>query len=132
MNKIKDWILDDILNSINKLGFCVETAEIETLHACTDNTRELIIYNPDLASLYELSEEYIHALKHHHRRNPEYDFRNPDEAEAHDLALDYLLERWCSYECPNNWLFFMEAMGTPAYLQDSIIDKLTALAGTFF
>lgn len=132
MEKIEKWIFNDILNSIHKLNFSTEAAPFPYLHASTDPYRKLIVYNPNTVTLYEITEEYIHALKNHHRKNSGYDFKNPDESEAHNLALDYLIDRWWYYDGANNWLRFMNATGAPAHLQDLIVAEFNVPTSVLF
>ncbi|MBM7617303.1 hypothetical protein JOC36_000852 [Weissella uvarum] len=124
MDTIEEWIIEDILKSIKQIGFSVEQVPLSSTHALTDCKASVIMYNPDSTTIFELAEEYEHAKNQHHRQWTEYDVRNKDEAEAHHLALDYILDRWQAYEGSNNWLTFMTVTGTPNDYEDDVAEAL--------
>lgn len=123
MEIISEWIQKDIVSDILSVGFKVENALISSPAAVTVLNPALVIFNSKLVTLFELAEEYIHAREHHHRRCAEYDVRNPDEIEAHHLAIEYLIALGEKYDCPRDWQQFMIATGTPAHLRDYVIEQ---------
>lgn len=127
MELMHDWIMADILKNIRSLDYDIEKLPITNLSATTNNQRKVIIYNPDSVTLFEITEEYFHALKKHHRLY-DYDVLNKDESEAHSLALKYLFAKWCKYVGVNDWLQFSEAMGVPSEHYETVIEMFKPLA----
>ncbi|WP_419154528.1 hypothetical protein [Weissella bombi] len=125
MEEIQKWIFEDIITEIKKISFSIEAAPLAYLHAITSPKSKVIICNPDTVSLFELSEEKVHAEYNHHRRFKEYDVLNLDEQESHQLSFHYLLNRWQWYEGCQDWLKFVMATGTPSYFKDEIITAFT-------
>lgn len=123
MHNITSFIQDDIIKQINAIGFTYEETLDIHLHAVTFVSSHVIFANPDLVTLYELSEEYFHARLSHKRQHKEYDVRNPDEREAHNLALTYLINRWVYYDGSNNWLTFTAVTGVPYEFEQKIIEE---------
>ncbi|QVV90861.1 hypothetical protein [Weissella tructae] len=122
MYDVTQFIREDILQDIDKIGFSHEETTDMHLHAVTFVKSKVIFSNPDTVTLFELVEEFVHAKDSHTRKNIEYDIRNPDERDAHNIACQYLLERWDYYNGPINWLVFIELTGAPHYFEYQIID----------
>lgn len=126
METIEEWIIEDILKSIRQLGFSIEEAPLPYLHATTNSEAKVVIYNKQTVTLFELTEELIHARYRHKRRRQEYDVRNPDETDAHQVALQFLLNRWNYYGGSKNWLTFITVTGTPSDFEAEICESFNA------
>lgn len=126
MELIESYIWEDVTTLIDKISFSMVELPISK-PAYTDPSSDTIFYNKSLISLYSITEEYFHALLDHHRKYEEYDFLNPDEHEAHDLALDYLYDEWDKYDLPPNYLRFTEALKTPSHLNNRIEKHFTSV-----
>lgn len=120
---IQDYMYEDIMNNIHSLGFTIANLDLIDCIAVTDMYSQTVFLNSSSITLFVLAEEYIHARQHHHRRCDGYDVRNPDEIEAHHLAIDYLIASGEKYDCPRDWQQFMIATGTPAHLRDYVIEQ---------
>ncbi len=132
METIEEWIIEDILKSIRRLGFSIEEAPLPYLHATTHSDAKVVIYNRQTVTLFELTEELIHARYKHKRRQKEYDVRNPDEGDAHHLALLFLLDCWKCYDGSKNWLTFMTVTGTSEEFESDVVDFLKEDSSTSY
>ncbi|WP_419153993.1 hypothetical protein [Weissella viridescens] len=120
METIEEWIIEDICKAISQSGFSIEKGALPYLHATTNSKARVVIYNPETVTLFELAEEMVHAQYRHSRQQREYDVRNSNEGDAHQKALQYLLDRWCYYEGSENWLTFVTVTGTPCEFSDDV------------
>ncbi|MFP7242397.1 hypothetical protein [Pediococcus pentosaceus] len=130
METIFDFIRDDILSDIEKIGFDVEAVPLNQVHAVTYSDAGIVVYNSETCCLYELAEELHHARLGHHRQWAGYDIRNHDEKEAHQASLEYLIDRWLYYGGSQNWLTFITVTGTPGDAEQVIIDAFRTNGGS--
>lgn len=119
MELIESYIWEDITTLIDNISFNMVDLPISK-PAYTDPSSNTIFYNKTLISLYSITEEYFHALLEHHRKYEEYDFLNPNEREAHELALNYLYNEWDKYDLPSDYSRFIDAIKPPFHLHSKI------------
>ncbi|QIL49898.1 hypothetical protein G7084_00290 [Weissella coleopterorum] len=125
MEEIENYIWEDVTKLIKNISFDLVNLPMNK-PAYTDPSNDIIFYNESTISIYSITEEYFHALLKHQRRYDQYDFLNPAEHEAHDLALKYLYKEWDKYDLPSDYLRFTEAMNPPYHLCNKIEDHFTS------
>lgn len=122
----------DLKRMINSTGYCVVELPMDK-QGYTDNKSKSVFINPDIVSVFALTEEYFH-IKHHHSGRliwTDNDERNPNEHEAWNSAINWLKKQWDVYVGTDNYYDFMISLGVPSTLEPNVKQEFGVIEYNF-
>ena len=130
MDKIE--LINNLKYMIAKENYGLVSLPLD-IEGYTNNARSLVFINPDIVSIFALTEEYFH-IKHHHSGRliwTDNDERNPNEHEAWNSAINWLKKQWDIYVGTDNYYDFMISLEVPSTLEPNIKQEFGVIEYNF-